>query len=198
MRSADVVWVERVRGASLGAMIMGGFGGAWLAVGAMSLGISSRTAWMASMSVAVLIAVLGVAARRRLPPPGRAETPERKESMKAFAMVNVAQWLAIFGVANLLRNLHAEVWVLPSIVLIVGAHFVPLARIFGARAHLMTGLGLMACAAISLFLPPSSRDAFVCLGAGLLLWMSAAHALQCAFRTASRQAPAVHMQQAAL
>ena len=106
--------------------------------------------------------------------------------MRAFAVVNVVEWLAIFGTINLLRNLHLDAWIVSSIVLIVGAHFLPLARIFGARQHVVTGTALMLCAAVALVLPVSVRDVVECVGASLILWASAAVALYAAFRMSAR------------
>jgi hypothetical protein len=106
-------------------------------------------------------------------------------------MVNIAQWLAIFGVANLLRSFHLDAWIVPSIVLIVGAHFIPLARIFQAPQHLKTGIAMMLCAAVAIVLPVSIRDTVECLSAGLILWLSAAGALYAAFRMAPSQAPGI-------
>ena len=73
--------------------------------------------------------------------------------MRAFVVVNIVQWLAIFGTVNLLRNLQLDGWIVSAIVLIVGAHFLPLARIFRGRQHLVTGVALMLCAAVALVLP---------------------------------------------
>jgi len=76
----------------------------------------------------------------------------------------------IFGVINLLRYLHLDAWVVPSIVLIVGAHFIPLARIFQAPQHLKAAIAMMVCAAIAVVLPVAVRDTVECLSAGLILW----------------------------
>jgi hypothetical protein len=87
---------------------------------------------------------------------------------------------------NLLRNLHLDAWIVPAIVLIVGAHFLPLARIFQAQQHRTTGVALMLCAAMALVLPGSVRDLMECVAAGVILWVSAAVALNATFRMAPR------------
>lgn len=184
MYQAEVSCSERVRGASIGATIMGGFGVAWLTLGMISAGVPLRVALALVVPVFVLIAFLGSAARRRLP--AATETPEKKQMMRAFHMVNVAQWLAIFGAINLVRYFHLDVWIVPSIVLIVGAHFIPLARIFQAPQHLKTGVAMMLCATVAVVLPVSVRDTVECIAAGLILWVSAAGALYAALRMAPR------------
>jgi hypothetical protein len=185
---AEIFRSERAKGASIGATIVCGFGAAWLALGMISAGVPLRVALAMVVPVFVLIAFLGSAVRRRLPKLAAAETPEKKQMMRTFNMVNIAQWVAIFGVVNLLRFLHLDAWIVSSIVLIVGAHFIPLARIFQAPQHLKTGIAMMLCAAVAVVLPVSVRDIVECLGAGLILWVSAAGALYAAFRLVSRPA----------
>jgi hypothetical protein len=184
MDSAEVFRLERAKGVSIGATIFGGFGAAWVAMGMTSAGVPVRVSLAVVVPVFVLIAFLGSAARRRLPKFSEIETPEKKQRMRAFHMVNIAQWVAIFGVVNLLRNLHLDAWVIPSIVMIVGAHFLPLARIFQAPQHLKTAIAMMVCAALAIVLPVSVRDTVECLSAGVILWASAAGALYVAFRLA--------------
>ena len=184
MNDAELYRSERVRGASLGATIVGGFGAVWLAMGMASAGVPWRVGAAVVLPIFVLIAFLGAAVRRRLPKLAGAETPEKKQMMRAFYMVNVAQWVAIFGTVNLLRNLHLDGWAVSAIVMIVGAHFIPLARIFQAPQHLKTGIAMMVCAALAVVLPVSIRDTVECLSAGVILWASGAGALYAAFRMA--------------
>ena len=191
MDQAEIFRNERAKGASIGATIVGGFGAAWLTLGMSSAGIALSVALAVVLPVFALIAFLGSVARRRLPKLAAAETPEKKQKMHAFSMVNIAEWLVIFGVINLMRNLHLDVWIVPSIVLIVGAHFIPLARIFQAPQHLKTGIAMMVLAAVALVLPASVRDTVECLSAGLILWVSAAGALYAAFRLAPSQTSGV-------
>jgi hypothetical protein len=141
--------------------------------------------------VFALIACLGSTLRHRLPKFAGPESPEKQEMMRSFHMVNIAQWVAIFGMVTLLRNLHLYAWIVSSIVMIVGAHFIPLARIFQAPQHLKTGMAMMACAAMAVVLPVSVRDTVECVSAGLILWASAAGALYCAFRRATPSQVAV-------
>ena len=187
MSGEAVFKLERARGCSIGATIVGFFGAAWLTLGMMSAGIAWQTGVALVLPIFVLIAFLGSAVRRRLPKMAEVETPEKKQMMRAFAIVNVAEWVAIFGVVNLLTNLHLNRWVIPAIVLIVGAHFIPLARIFQSSQHLKTGIAMMLCAAVAVVLPVSIRDTAECAGAGVILWISAAAALRTAFRLAPQR-----------
>jgi hypothetical protein len=189
MSPVEVFRSERARGASIGATIVGGFGAVWLAMGMSAVGMPERVDIALVLPVFALIACLASAVRRRLPKLAGPESPEKKQMMRAFVVVNVVQWVAIFGTVNLLRNFQLEGWIVSAIVLIVGAHFLPLARIFGARQHVVTGAALMVCAAVALVLPASVRDAVECVTAGLILWTSAAAALYTAFRLVPSSAP---------
>lgn len=154
----------------------------------MSAGVPLAIALGIVLPIFALIATLGSLVRRRLPKMAEAETPEKRRMMRQFNLVNFGQWIAIFLVVNVLRNLHLDAWVVPSIVLIVGAHFLPLARIFRAPQHVKTGIAMMLCAAVAIVLPVSMRETVECVSAGLILWISAAGALYTAFRMTPRMA----------
>ncbi len=186
MGGEEVFRCERAKGSSIGATIVGFFGAVWLMLGLVSAGHSWQAGLAAVLPVFILIGFLGVLVRRRLPKIVEVETPEKKQMMRVFMIVNVVQWVGIFGVVNLLANLHLNAWIIPAIVLIVGAHFLPLARIFSAPQHVKTGIAMMLCAAAALWLPISVRDTVECVGAGLILWISAAAALYAAFRLSAQ------------
>jgi hypothetical protein len=187
MNPQEIFQCERAKGSSIGATIMGFFGAAWLMLGMVSGGVSWQAGVAAVLPVFLLIAFLGTLVRRRLPKIAQIETPEKKQMMRVFMIVNVVQWVGIFGVVNLLAKLHLNAWIVPAIVLIVGAHFLPLARIFQAPQHVKTGIAMMLCAAAAIMLPVSVRDTVECVSAGVMLWISAAAALHVAFRLAPRR-----------
>lgn len=174
--------IERAQGSSIGATIVGFFGAVWLMLGMVSAGVSWQAGVAGVLPVFIVIAFLGMLVRRRLPEIAEIEPPEKKQRMRVFMMVNVVQWVGIFGVVNLLASLHLNAWIIPAIVLIVGAHFIPLARIFQAPQHVKTGIAMMLCAAAAVVLPVSVRDTVECVAAGTILWISAAGALYAAFR----------------
>lgn len=186
MSYEEVFCLERAKGSSIGATMVGFFGAAWLLLGMVSAGVSWQVGLAAVLPVFLLIAFLGGLVRRRLPKIAEVETPEKKPMMRVFVMINVVQWVGIFGVASLLANLHLNAWIIPAIVLIVGAHFIPLARIFQAPQHVKTGIAMMLCAGAAVVLPVSVRDTVECVAAGTILWISAAGALYAAFRLSAR------------
>lgn len=111
---------------------------------------------------------------------GNAEAKVRVESsryrawQRAFRWVNVMQWLAVL-VANIALNAvgHAE-WIVPAVILIVGVHFIPLARVFHAPRHYVTGAALIVVALgypwIANSGPHYPMGAFA---TGSILWISA-------------------------
>jgi hypothetical protein len=187
MSPDEVFRIERARGSSIGATVVGFFGAAWLMWGMVSGGASWQTGAAAVLPVFILIGFLGMLVRRRLPKIAQVEIPEKKQMMRVFMIVNVVQWVGIFGVVNLLAHLHLSAWIIPAIVLIVGAHFLPLASIFRAPQHVKTGIAMMLCAAAAIMLPVSVRDTVECVTAGVILWISAAAALHVAFRFTPRR-----------
>ena len=100
--------------------------------------------------------------------------PAKKKAEKVFHLVNAAQWGLILVVGNVLNNLGHGDWVLAAVIIIVGLHFLPLARVFHYPIHTYTGLALVAWGAGYPFLQSQGAASPVgCLGAGLLLWASA-------------------------
>ena len=100
--------------------------------------------------------------------------PAKKKAEKVFHLVNAAQWGLILVVGNVLNNLGHGDWVLAAVIIIVGLHFLPLARVFHYPIHIYTGLALVAWGAGYPFVQSQGAASPVgCLGAGLLLWASA-------------------------
>jgi signal transduction histidine kinase len=75
-----------------------------------------------------------------------AEPEARKARQRVFRWVNLMQWLAVFAVSFILSALGHPEWSTPAVVLIVGLHLIPLARIFHAPRHYVTGIALIVVA----------------------------------------------------
>jgi hypothetical protein len=166
-------------GRAVGAMFFFAFGGAWLCLWAFS---SLASPWPAAIVVAIAtVALLALAHRvyRAHAAAGQtAETPEAKRRSRLFNIVNAAQWVLILVVGNVLANMGLSDWILPAVIFIVGLHFLPLARIFANPPHYLTGCALMLLAVVYPLLSPNGANSPVgCLGAGLILWASAAWAV---------------------
>ncbi|MCX4160999.1 MULTISPECIES: hypothetical protein [Paraburkholderia] len=104
----------------------------------------------------------------------RVESSRYRASQRAFRWVNATQWLAVL-VANIALNAtgHAE-WVMPTVILIVGVHFIPLARVFHARRHYATGAALIVVALGYPWIANSgSSYPTGAFATGSILWISA-------------------------
>lgn len=108
-----------------------------------------------------------------------ADSPRQRRQARVFNLVNAAQWILIFVVANILTNTGHAAWIMPSVIFIIGLHFLPLAWLFANRAHYITGAVLTLFSALYPALAPGDpADPPGCPGAGLILWMSSAWALR--------------------
>lgn len=164
------------RGRAIGAMFFAFFGGAWIALWNHEAGPRRPAGYVV---IVLLAAALFLFARNRYrrydaAAAGQVETAASRRRDRWFHIINVGQWVLILIVANVLVNLGMPAWVLPSVVLIVGLHFLPLARLFEYRAHYVTASAFIL---LALVVPRVAAggpgDPVICLGAGLVLWASA-------------------------
>jgi 4-hydroxybenzoate polyprenyltransferase len=133
----------------------------------------------------VLAAVHLLGQAKRLP--REAENPR---IMKAFHWVNGTQWVVCFVLATILGRMHHDVYIVPAIACIVGLHLFPLAKLFRYSMHYLTGAAMVLWAVGAMVVVPSDRvQGITALGAGVILWLSAATTLALAMDTARKIAP---------
>lgn len=170
---------SRAFGGAIGTIFLSLFGLAWILFALASLSrLHVAVAILLSCLVAGLL-VSSVSTIRRTHGPVHSEQAHAargKHLNRMLGLVNVVQWTAIFLAANLLDHFHHQRWIVPTIIFIVGAHFLPLAYLFRARLHYATGCALMIWAvAAPLLFSAHSMEADAALGAGILLWLTAIH-----------------------
>jgi hypothetical protein len=161
---------------AIGAMFYFAFGGAWLEYYGFQIAGKSPVVIVA---IALVTAALLFAAYRRYQQhrPALAAvvpSPEQKRADRVFNIVNAGQWVVILVAGNVLVNLGLSSWVIPCVILIVGLHFLPLGYVFANPPHYITGAALIVLSVAYPFLAtqgPASPTG--CLGAGLILWVSA-------------------------
>lgn len=167
-------------GRAVGAMFMFAFGGAWLIAWSVE---AYAVNWPVIALISAVSTGLFLLAWRRfrqnqVARAAKADTPESKKAGRIFNIVNAVQWISIFVVAMLLSKFGYRVWIIPAVIFIVGAHFIPLAIGFKVPRHYLTGAALMLFAVCYPLLAPNGPASPVgCLGAGILLWLSAGAAL---------------------
>lgn len=170
--------MAHVRGCVAGAAILTLFGSAWCIV-ALALW-PAHPAWsIPAGSVATLVLLaLCVMRLRALPNIPSVHDPvaaaKGKRAGKLFGIIFGVESGLIWLCATLLARLGLSIWIPIAVAVIVGLHFVPLARVFEVPLYYWTGavsvLGVLGCSLI--------RDAgtrLLCAGLTMaaVLWLTA-------------------------
>ena len=178
---ADLRQGARAGGLAIGAMFFALFGALWL-LNADQL--AHVRGWIPVALVLAVTLLLCLAAWRVLRTRRSAmrtvrDTPQAQRMRRDFRTINTLQWIAAVVVVLTLRRLHLDAWIAPAIMLIVGVHFLPLARVFRYRPHVLTGAVLIVTA---LLYPIASAggpaSALGSLVAGATLWLAALWSLR--------------------
>jgi hypothetical protein len=171
---------SKLASAAIGGMFFTAFGTLWLTLGVL------QSSWSKLLLLPTIIFIGGLlftfslrqfqthkAAYRN-----EANTPERRRISRIFNIVNTVQWCLAGLLAFMFSNFGYDRWIVPMIIFIVGAHFLPLAKVFENRRHYLTGLGLMIVALVyPWILSEGPINPFGPCVAGLILWLSAASTL---------------------
>jgi hypothetical protein len=161
-------------------MFFSAFGAAWLSWG--DLIARGGIDWTLLPIIAVGGALFATAWRHFRANKGARDafgsTPRARRIARVFHVVNAGQWVLIFVLANVLNNAGLKAWIVPMVIAIAGAHFLPLALVMRYRAHYVSGVALLTLAVVyPLAAPSGPLSAAGPLGAGLILWASAAYGL---------------------
>jgi phage shock protein PspC (stress-responsive transcriptional regulator) len=124
-----------------GVLILVVFGLSWAAFAVTGLAAPAVvTAVLIVLAAAVAAGVYRTARRWRLGPAATQSRPRQvsPNSRRIFNLVNAGQWvlilIAVFGLARM----HRPGLIAPAICLVVGLHFLPLARIFDVSVYWWT------------------------------------------------------------
>jgi hypothetical protein len=157
-------------------MFLGFFGAWWSLAGCLGLyGLSFPVLTIATLA-GLSIVLMGLLLTRQQPRQSQdAQGSEWGQSQqRTFRNINLAQWAAIVLLLVVLNIFHRTEWILPGIMLIVGLHFLPLAKLFSNGLNAWTGAALIAVAVSYPHIAqagPSSPNGP--LAAGFILWVSA-------------------------
>ena len=163
---------------SVGAIVTALFGALWIGSGAWVLAGPKIPLLLA---VGTLAASLVAAASRFAPRPtkhhkGEPLQAERVRRNKAFHVINGLQWASILFLIVGLNVLQRPQWITAGIVMIVGLHFLPLARLFRSTSHGVAGVALVSWALVyPLVAAGGPMSPWGAVGAGLILWAFSAH-----------------------
>jgi hypothetical protein len=90
-----------------------------------------------------------------------------------LGVVFAAELIAIALLVVLLNLLHRPTFILPAVAVIVGLHFIPLARLFNAPLFYSTGVAMVLSVLFAFAMRDlTRRQAAVGIGCGLVLWIT--------------------------
>jgi hypothetical protein len=152
-----------------GAIVMSAFGAIWFAVG-VAAAKTSPILYGIALSVPAIVIVLALRQHSRLPQ--RSEEESRRVG-RLIGIVSGIEGGAIFVGALVLANTGQRGFIAPMVAMVVGAHFVPLARALPARSYYGTAAILVAIGIAGCFVGGDRMRVFlVCMGAASTLWLT--------------------------
>ena len=173
-----------------GAIIMGVFAAIWWLVGVRASGHASPLTYGVPLLFTGLIVVAARRGRHRF------EQASPEEDARRGRLVGIAsggEGFAIFLAMIVLGNLGLSDYAAPVIAIIVGLHFVPLARWLPAHLYYGTSALLIVLGVCGFAIRPSDqRLLIVSVGAACVLWLTCGILLVRArtMRDGQRDAPA--------
>lgn len=172
-----------------GAVIMTFFATIWWIVGLHASTRNPLLVYVVPIAVAALGAALWyipvVAPRPAVTAESIADDLRRG---RLVGWASAAEGVAILIVANILGNTGHAGAIAPAIAIIVGIHFIPLARGFPAPAYYLTALALILLGAFGLSIASIPlRVTVVGAGAALILWLTSGAALRTARPSSARR-----------
>ena len=120
----------------------------------------------------LVFALIGVAATRVIRTPGEGITPSAKEE-RAITWSTIGESVGLFLASNIVINLHRPDLLLPSMALIVGLHFLPIAFAAGFRPFYVLGGALIAIAIIGFIVGQPWGGVLAGFAAAGALWIAA-------------------------
>lgn len=179
-------------GLSIAAIIMDTFGFAWLCWGysmsplltdSRSAGVLPWAIWIVLYVVFLTLLSLALIALRRAHRRMRAADTDSRyfhdHFRKQFRLISILEVVGIGVVLFLALYFHRIDLLAAGISVVVGLHFLPLARLFRSPAYYVTGIAIVLCGLLSMtFLHGNDITFFAGAGTGLVLWATAVHVLR--------------------
>jgi len=180
-------------GLSIAAIIMDAFGFAWLCWGySMSpLLRNSRSDRVLPWAIWIVLYIVFLTllsfaliamrrARRQLKLAGTGPGYFQDHFKKQFRLISILEVAGIGVVIFLAAYFHRMDLLAAGISVVVGLHFLPLARLFRFPVYNVTGIAIVLCGLLSItFLRGNDITFSAGTGTGLVLWISAGYVLRC-------------------
>ncbi|MFI2777978.1 DUF7010 family protein [Streptomyces sp. ALB3] len=162
-----------------GTVVLSVFALVWAFAGASGLASSGAALAVEVIAAPVTATVVFLAYRKGAAPSPRMVTPPANWA-RSVGIVNVAELAAIFAVIAASNASGRPELVPPAVALVVGLHFVPLARLYDqwqykATAALLSAAAVLGFGLVAAGLSDGSVRAVVGLASAVTLWASACH-----------------------
>jgi len=156
-----------------GAIILGFFGAVFAAMALVwPLGLPIATG-LAPLLVFVLLLIAACVVARR---PGAA-LGLSPQAERVVMWSSIAEGIGIFVGIDIVINLGHRDWMLPVIALVVGLHFLPIARATASRAFGTLAIALLVAAVAGFALPQPAGATLAGFAAAASLWTAATLAI---------------------
>jgi Family of unknown function (DUF7010) len=180
---------ETVLGSARGALFVAMFAGVWfywglLLVNALTMprGVAIGVVEILLLGAAAHLIRKGRALRKQFPP--SSETT-RGSASKWFWIVVIAEVALILIAVNIAANLHHPELIPALIAIVVGLHFLPLAKVFHAPSMAYIGSAIVLwCVVCWILFRGNALGAAAALGTGALLWIACISGLRRARKAA--------------
>lgn len=170
---------DRLKGLGIGSLALSVFGAFWMLAALNTFSWIWIVACILVPASLLILRSMGVLSDSRRVRAVVASTPEQAVATRLMerrcGWVFLLEIAAIAVAANVLATHGAQNWILPAIGIIVGVHFLPLARVFDYSVYNWTGgVEAVLCATIGVGTQghPAATDAMVGLVMGLSLWFT--------------------------
>lgn len=169
---------------AIGAIFFAVFGAFWLLCGAyLAHQLRPLTIILPIVIASILVmAAIRVLMQKRAATVAFRRTSEHRRTQRRFLLINILQWVAIAVAIILLLQLELARYIIPAIMLVVGVHMLPLARVFRHPPHYLTGALLIATALVYPMATSGPESPAGCFTAGAVLWLSVLGSLHAASR----------------
>ena len=160
--------------------------GAWGALIMSFFGVvfaSLTLYWQWHLSGAVLalqlaaFGLIGLAASYVIRSPGEGIRSSEKEE-RAIMWSSIGEGIGLFVASNVVINLHRPDLLLPSIALVVGLHFLPIAFAAGFRPFYVLGTALIAVAIVGFVVGAPTGGELAGIMAAGALWLASGTAVR--------------------
>lgn len=177
---SPILSAEAFKGRAIGALVCGFFGSCWM-LGAVYFGEISNPLLLGALALLAVASVVWPIAqlvRHRRLPYSTTGGSRWSDISKSYWTLVAIEWGACIVVSNWLSRIGRADLISQAVGLIVGVHFIPLAKIFRAPIYHWTAAAMVLGVAASFAVPAGDLRNIVASGiCGLALWATEAEIL---------------------